>query len=93
MLKELRIKKGVSIKKLGPEIGLNYSYISKLEHSKVNPSPKVIKKLSDYFEYNSDELMLSAGKMPKDIEKILKNNPKDAVEYLRRKFGSVSPKR
>jgi hypothetical protein len=37
--------------------------------------------------------MLSAGKMPEDIEKILKNNSKEAVEYLRRKFGSGSPKR
>jgi len=93
LLKELRNKKGISIKKLAPELGLNYSYISKLEHSKVYPSPKVIKKLSHYFNYNSDELMLSAGKMPEDIGKILKNNPKEAVEYLRRKFGSGSPKR
>jgi len=85
-LKQLRTKRGVSIKKLAPEIGLNYTYISKLENSKVMPSPKVINKLSRYFNYSTDELMLMAGKIPSDIQEILKNNPKEALNILRRKF-------
>ena len=92
VLKDLRTKKGLSIKKLAPEVGLNYTYISKLENSKVNPSPKVVKKISRYFHYNSDELLVTAGKIPKDVEEILKNNPKEAIEYLRSKFGSGKPK-
>lgn len=92
LLRKLRNEKGISIKKLAPALGLDYSYISKLENFKVNPSPKVIKKLSHYFNYDSDELMLSAGKIPPDIERILKNNPKEAIDYLRRKFGSESSK-
>jgi len=87
LLKDLRLKKGKSIKTLGQELGLNYTYISKLENSKVNPSPKNVKKISRYFKYNSDELLLSAGKIPKDIQEILKNHPKEAIDYLRRKFS------
>ena len=88
LLKNLRKKKGVSIKKMAKELGLNYTYISKLENSKVNPSSNVVERISDYFSYNSDELMLSAGKIPKDIEEILRNNPEESVKYLRKRFGA-----
>ena len=86
VLKELRTSKGIGIKKMAKDVGLDYTYISKLENSKANPSSKVVGKISEYFSYNADELMLSAGIMPKDIEEILRNNPREAVKYLRRKF-------
>jgi len=70
------------------DVGLDYTYISELENSKVNPSPEVVEKISNYFNHDSDELLLSAGKIPKDIKHILRNNPEEAVEYLRRKFGA-----
>ncbi|MGA2315264.1 MAG: helix-turn-helix transcriptional regulator [Thermodesulfobacteriota bacterium] len=87
LLKDLRTKKGKSIKTLGQELGLNYTYISKLENSKVNPSIKSVEKFSRYFKYNSEELLVSAGKIPRDIEEILKDHPKEAIDYLRRKFS------
>ena len=87
LLRQLRKGKGVGIKTMATELGLNYTYISKLENSKVNPSTKVIKKLSHYFDYGSDELMLVAGKIPKDLEEILRSNPTEAIKYLRSRFG------
>ena len=92
LLKSLRTKKGVSIKKLARELGINYTYISKLENSKVNPSREVIDRFSHYFNYSSDELMTAAGKIPRDIEEILKNNPKETINYLRRRFGATKSK-
>ena len=86
LLKKLRTEKGVSIKKIAPHLGLNYTYISKLENSKVNPSQEVVKKISHYFNYDSDELLTAAGKLPKDVQDILRNNPKEALNYLRTKF-------
>jgi HTH-type transcriptional regulator, competence development regulator len=87
LLRKLRQKKGKSIKKVAEDLNLNYTYISKLENSKGLPSAETVSTLSHYFSYNSDELMLSAGKIPADILKILQGNPKEAAEYLRRKFG------
>ncbi len=86
LLKQLRRNKGVGIKVLAREIDLNYTYISKLENSKVNPSPEVINKFANYFNYNVDELMLAARKIPEDVKDILQNNPVEAIDYLRRKF-------
>lgn len=87
LIKSLRVKRGVSIKKLAPELGLDYTYISKIENSKINPSSKVVKKFADYFSYNVDELLMMAGRVPDDIQKILEDNPKEAVKFLRRKFA------
>jgi len=86
LLKQLRQNKGVSIKVLAREVELNYTYISKLENSKVNPSSGVIDKFANYFDYDVDELMLAAGKIPEDVKDILRNNPVEAIAYLRRKF-------
>ena len=45
ILRNLRLKKGISIKKLAPELGLDYTYISKLENARVMPSPDVIERV------------------------------------------------
>ncbi len=90
LLRKLRKEKGVGIKEMAKTLDLNYTYISKIENSKAMPSSEVLNKISNYFDYNQDELLLSAGRIPKDIEEILKNNPAEAIKYLRRRFGRGS---
>ncbi len=87
LLRKLRLKKGLSIKKLSSDLNINYTYISKLENNKSIPSEDFIKKVSDTFGYDQEELMLRAGKIPEDILKILCDNPKAAVDFLRTKFA------
>ncbi len=88
LLKELRKEKGLSIKKLGSQLDINYSYISKLENNHTTPSEDFIKKIAAIFDYDKEELMLRAGKIPDDIIEILRSNPKEAVKFLRQKFES-----
>jgi len=85
-LKKLRLNKGYSIKSLSSELDLNYSYISKLENNHSLPSEEFIKKVSKIFGYDKEELMLRAGKIPEDIVNILRENPKEAANFLRKKF-------
>lgn len=87
LLKKLRTEKGVSIKKLAPDLDLSYTYISKLENSKSLPSREVIEKIAKYFKYDKDEMMISAGKLPKDVEDIITKNPKEALNFLRTIFA------
>jgi transcriptional regulator with XRE-family HTH domain len=86
ILKDLRKKKGLSIKKLGSELDITYSYISKLENCKSIPSNEFIEKVADHFGYDPEELLIRAGKIPEDILSILSNNPIEAIEFLRNKF-------
>jgi len=86
-LKSLREKKGIGIKKLAPELGLDYSYISKLENSKSAPSHDVIGKVANYFNEDADDLAIAAGKIPRDIETIILENPDQVISYIRDMFS------
>jgi len=87
VLRQLRATRGLGIKKLAPELGVSYSYLSKLENSEVGPSEDMIGRVAKYFGYDKDRLLLSAGKVPADVLQILQNNPDEAIEFLKQRFG------
>lgn len=87
ILRQLRTDAGVGIKRLAPELGVSYSYVSKLENGEVNPSEALVGRVAAYFQYDRDRLLLSAGKVPPEILRILQDHPDDAVEFLRQRFA------
>jgi transcriptional regulator with XRE-family HTH domain len=89
ILRELRQRTGVGIKRLAPELGVSYSYLSKLENSEVGPSEELVGKVAKYFEYDRDRLLIAAGKIPPEILRILQDHPDEALDFLRTRFGRV----
>ena len=87
IIRNLRIEKGVSLKKMAPEIEIEYTYLSKIENGYIVPSAEVVNRIAEYFNYNQDELMMLADRIPPDIREILRNNPKEALDFLRQRFG------
>lgn len=87
VFKELRKKHKYSIKKLAPELNINYSYLSKLENGHTSPSEDFIERVASLFNYDKEELMISAGKIPEDVLMIIRDNPREVVTFLRRAFG------
>jgi transcriptional regulator with XRE-family HTH domain len=87
ILRELRTKAGIGIKRLAPELKVNYTYLSKLENGEINPSAELVDRVANYFDYNRDTLLLSAGKIPEEILGILRENPDEALNFLRERFG------
>jgi transcriptional regulator with XRE-family HTH domain len=87
ILRHLRSETGLGIKRLAPELGVTYSYLSKLENNEVTPSEEFVGRVARYFEYDCDQLLLSAGKVPSEILEILRSNPESAIEFLRKRFG------
>jgi len=83
----MRYIEGVGIKQLAPEVGLDYTYLSRLENDKAIPSEEAIGRISNYFKCDKDELMLLADKVPEDVKHILRDNPREALEYLRERFA------
>jgi len=92
ILRELRNKSGTGIKRLAPELGVSYSYLSKVENEVLPPSEQFIERVSEYFGYDQDRLLLSAGKVPEEILQILRDNPDEALDFLRKRFGAVDGK-
>lgn len=88
ILRQLRSERGQSIKTLAPDLGVDYSYVSKLENHAIMPSPELVGRVADYFNYDRDKLMLSAGKVPEEILTILREHPEEALDYLRERFGA-----
>lgn len=55
-IKELRKQKGVSLRTVGEAIGVDYSYISRIESGR-KPSLDMLEKLAAYFEVPMDYLV------------------------------------
>ena len=87
ILRELRRNTGVGIKRLAPDLGVSYSYLSKLENNEVGPSEGLVGRIAEHFHYSRNRLLLAAGKVPPEILQILQENPDQAVEFLREHFG------
>ena len=87
ILRKLRSDAGLGIKRLAPELGVNYSYLSKLENGEAGPSHEFVERVAHYFHYDEDKLLLSAGKIPPEILEILRKHPDDAVQFLKERFG------
>ena len=85
--RELRKRQGQGIKSLANDLTVNYTYLSKIENNRTSPSEDFIEKMARVFNYDVEELKILAGKIPEDIRTIFKENPREAVAYLRSAFG------
>ncbi len=70
-LRELRKAKNLSQRALADKVGINFTYLSKVESEKLDfaqyPSEDLIRKLAAALEADVDELLLLAKKIPADI--------------------------
>ena len=81
-LRELRIQAGMTQRELAERVGVNFSYLSKIESGAMPPpSQKAISKLAEALNADQDELLILAGKVPSGIAQILKNGK--TLQHLR----------
>lgn len=89
-LRELRTRAGFSQRELAELIGVDFTYLSKIENGTIPPpSEKVIRRLGEALNADVDELMILAGKIPADIVQELLRN-KETLQTLR---SSRSPQK
>jgi len=87
ILRGLRTSAGLGIKRLAPDLGVSYTYLSKLENKDIRPSEKLVRRVARYFDYDADRLLMSTGRIPEEILEILREHPEEAVDYLRQRFS------
>lgn len=83
VLRRLRRDRDLGIKQLAPELGVNYTYLSKLENDKSIPSEDLIDRIAEYFHEDRDRLYIAADKIPTTVLDALKRNPDQVLKYLR----------
>ena len=77
IIRELRLKKGLTIKDVAEKIGVHYVFLSRLERNMEKPAEDTVVKLANLLEYENDVniLIASFGRVPKSIEKIILDDP------------------
>ena len=84
-VRELRLGKKLGQRALAKQVGVSFTYISKIENEKLDfgdyPSEELILKLARALEANPDELLVLAEKVPERIRQRVLERP-DAFGQL-----------
>jgi HTH-type transcriptional regulator, competence development regulator len=84
-LRDLRKAKGLSQRALGQMVGVNFTYLSKVENEKLDfaqyPSEDLIRKMASVLDADENELLLLAKKIPERIRQRVLERP-DAFSRL-----------
>lgn len=87
ILRDARREAGDSLKSSAPELGVTYTYLSKIENGLARPSSELISRLANRYGIDPDTLFSAAGKLPPDVERIVRERPREAADLLRRHLG------
>ncbi|NMB41838.1 MAG: helix-turn-helix domain-containing protein [Firmicutes bacterium] len=68
-LKQLRLKKGLTLKELAGLAGLSPSYLSRIERGKRNiPNARFLNRLAPHLDISPQEIMIAAGYLNKKAD-------------------------
>jgi HTH-type transcriptional regulator, competence development regulator len=84
-LKKLRKERRITQRDLADRVGVDFTYISKMENGKLEnyPSLDTIINIANALEVNSDDLILLANKIPESMREAIVDNEL-AVAFLRK---------
>jgi transcriptional regulator with XRE-family HTH domain len=88
-LRQLRLERKLTQRRLAEQAGVDFSYLSKIENDRLEhtPSIKTLQSLARVLEVDELELMESANKVPPGLEAIARD--KDALRFFRRAAETV----
>lgn len=83
-IKKMRKGKCITQLEMANKIGVDFTYISKIENDKTKfpPAEKTIRKIAKVLETNAEELILLARKVPQNLRETLVEDEL-AVDFLR----------
>jgi transcriptional regulator with XRE-family HTH domain len=72
MLQKLRKQWDMSQRSLGEKVGIDFTYISKMENGVESPpSEDILIKMAEVFGVNKYDFIIAAGKTPTDFHKLI----------------------
>jgi transcriptional regulator with XRE-family HTH domain len=85
-VRELRKAQGLSQRDLAERVGIDFTYLSKIENGRMEPpSEEVIRRIAQELGADADELILLADKFPSDLARELKTP--ERIKVLRRSLA------
>ena len=90
-VRALRKEQGITQRELSQQIGLDFTYLSKIETGALPPpSEAAIARISDALKVDLEELLAFSRKVPSDLGRTLASGPVEASILLRR-LKTLSP--
>ncbi len=81
-LKEIRRAKSISQRLLAEKVGVDFSYISKIENDRLPPpAAATIERICGVLKIPNEELMTGSGKMSEDLKEFITSTP-EAMRLL-----------
>lgn len=76
-IRRKRAEHKLGLRETAAKVGISPTYLSRIEtmDEKTPPAEDVIRKLADLLLDDFDELMQLAGRVPEDVEKVIKADP------------------
>jgi transcriptional regulator with XRE-family HTH domain len=78
-VRELRLARNLTLRDLAGKVGVDFTYISKIENQKLSfgeyPSEELIRKLAKALAADADGMLILAEKIPKQIKKRVMERP------------------
>ena len=82
-LRQLRQSRSVGLKALSEKVGVDHSYLSRIESNHVQPSEQIIRKLARSLDCDEAELMLLADRIPPTWRTVIKKAPQHTASLIR----------
>ena len=86
LIRQARKEKGFSQRELAVMVGLDFTYLSKLENNRADYPPKeeVIRSIAKQLKLEAEELIFLAGRIPQKDEDFLRQHYKSMPTLFRR---------
>lgn len=89
IIRARRKEQGITQRDFAKQIGVNFTYISKIENGALEPpSEAVIQKMAQVLELDANELCLAAGKLPSKYKQLVLQDK--TVNLFMRKYSSLT---
>lgn len=84
-IRQLRKEHKLTLRELAAEVGINFTYLSKIENDQGSPPAEAtIRRIAGVLSAEEDELILLADKLPQQFEQDLLDRPEQQVAELYR---------
>jgi HTH-type transcriptional regulator, competence development regulator len=88
VLREKRTAKGHSLRKFAELVGISPTYLSQVEQGTISPpTADRVQRMAEILGENADDLVALAGRVPKDLPKIIREQPQEMATFLREASG------
>ena len=86
-LRDLRRWRRVSMKALARRLGIDPSFLSRVERGRVPAPAELVRRVATELGTAAEPLLVLAGHLPEDVRAILRAQPERSIDLLRRRLG------